>query len=218
MARERYVEALRAVEHDVLRMGAVAGEMVRLATHAAVKDDRSLVESVVEMDEDVDGLEAAVTDRVLLLILREAPVARDLLLLTSTLAIVGELEKVGDDACKLARRAGKLNAPFPAEMRRELLAMSRQARANLAGAVRLYVDYDPSGCRAVVEADNSVDVAYKQARDAIHATVKEHPDDVDRLIRLSEIFHALEHVSDRSSEIAKRLRTLHERTDVREAS
>ncbi|MGV3616635.1 MAG: phosphate signaling complex PhoU family protein [Fimbriimonas sp.] len=211
MARERYVEALRGVEHDVLRMGAVAGEMVRLATHAAVKDDRSLVESVLEMDEDVDGLEAAVTDRVLLLILREAPVARDLLLLTSTLAIVGELEKVGDDACKLARRAGKLSAPFPSEMRRELLAMSRQARANLAAAVRLYVDYDPTAARAVVDADNSVDVAYREARDAIHATVKERPDDVDRLIRLSEVFHALEHVSDRSSEIAKRLRTVHER-------
>jgi phosphate transport system protein len=214
MARERYGEALRTVEHDVLRMGAIAGEMVRLAAHAAVKDDRSLADHVVEMDQDVDRLERAVTDRVLLLILREAPVARDLLLLTSTLAVVGELEKVGDDACKLARRAGKLSAPFPPEMRRTLITMSRQARINLAGAVKLYAHYEAAGARAVVEADDSVDVAYREARDAIHATVRERPDDVDRLIRLSEVFHAIEHVSDRAAEIAKRLRTLHERVDA----
>lgn len=213
MARERFEQALREVTDDVLRMGTLAGDMVRQATRVVLQDDRFLIEEVVKMDEEVNRLEKSIAERVLLLILCEAPVAGDLLLLTSTLAIVGELEKAGDDATKLAMRVRKLDLSFPVERRRELLDISRLAANNLAAAMRLFTVYDAQAAQELIAADDVVDEAYRVSRKALFEMVKETPENVDQLVRCSEIFHALEHVSDRAAEIAKRLRMYHERVD-----
>jgi phosphate transport system protein len=207
----RYEQELSQIERDVVTMGNHAGEMVRLAVRSAIDRDIVLANQVVAMDDELDRQELASTEHIVTTILRESPVARDLLFLTSMLGIVGELEKVGDDATKLARRVSKLGGEFPSELRRALSDIDRQARENLATAIRLCCEYNDEQAKALVAADDTVDMAYKDSRDAVMEMMKTNPDNLRQLVRSNDLFRALEHVSDRAVDIAKRLTRFHKR-------
>ena len=91
------------------------------------------------------------------------------------LGIIGEIEKVGDDATKLARRVSKLGGEFPTELRRALSDIDKQARENLGVAIRLCCEYNDDQAKALVAADDSVDLAYKDSRDAVMELMKTKP-------------------------------------------
>jgi phosphate transport system protein len=209
--RIRYELELSEIERDVVAMGSQAGEMVRLAVRAAIDRDSVLAAQVVQMDDDLDRRELSATEHVVTMILREAPVGRDLLFLTCMLGIFSEIEKVGDDATKLARRVGKLRSEFPSELRRALSDIDKQARGNLATAIRLCCEYDPEQAAALVAADDEVDFAYKESRDALLDMIRADTTNLRQLLRSADVFRAIEHVSDRAVEIAKRLKRFHER-------
>ena len=209
--RIRYELELSEIERDVVAMGTQAGEMVRLAVRAAIDRDPVLAAQVVAMDDELDSRELAANEHVVTMILREAPVGHDLLFLTCLLGIFGEIEKVGDDATKLARRVAKLRSEFPSELRRALSDIDRQARGNLSIAIRLCCEYDAKQAESLVAADDEVDFAYKESRDALLEMIRADTSNIRQLLRTADVFRAIEHVSDRAVEIAKRLKRFHER-------
>jgi len=207
----RYEQELHQIERDVVTMGSHANEMVRLAVRSAIERDTVLASNVVAMDDILDRMELATTEHIVTTLLREAPVAHDLLYLTSMLGIIGDIEKVGDDATKLARRVGKLGGEFPTELRRALSDIDKKARENLGMALRLCCDYSDEQALALVAADDTVDMAYKDSRDAVMELMKANPENLRQLVRTNDLFRAIEHVSDRAVDIAKRLRRFHAR-------
>jgi phosphate transport system protein len=207
----RYQQELHQIERDVVTMGSHAGEMVRLAVRSAIERDAVLAHSVVAMDDALDRMELATTEHIVTTILRESPVANDLLYLTSMLGIISDIEKVGDDATKLARRVSKLGGEFPTELRRALSDIDKKARENLGMALRLCCEYNEEQALALVAADDTVDMAYKDSRDAVMELMRANPENLRQLVRTNDLFRAIEHVSDRAVDIAKRLRRFHDR-------
>jgi phosphate transport system protein len=203
--RQHYDERLEEIRSDILRMGAVAGDMVRLAVEATVNGDIELARQVVAMDDEVDNLEVSTINKTVLTFAMEAPVASDLRLLVATLGVIGEIEKVGDDAVKLSRRARKLTGHFPAEMRRALLEMGESVRQTFAASIRLYTDYDGEHAQQIIASDEEIDGQYVKARDYLFELIQKSPHDTAQLVRTIEAFHALEHVADHAVEIAYRL-------------
>ena len=114
--RQHFDDRLDDIRSDVLRMGNLAGDMVKLAVEGAVNGEIEMAAQVIRADDEVDRLEDATVNTTVLLVMQEAPVGRDLRFLASTLGIIGEIEKVADDACKLARRSTKLQGQFPAAL------------------------------------------------------------------------------------------------------
>ncbi|RYG36591.1 phosphate signaling complex protein PhoU [bacterium] len=208
--RVHFGERLEEIRSDVVRMGNDAQEMVRLAVEATINGDDSLAEQVIEADDRVDDLERSVFNRTLITVLQEAPVANDLRLLISTLAVVSEIEKVGDDAVKLARRATKLHGVFPSEMRRALTELGDQSRRLLAASIRLYTEYSSSLAQEIILGDHEVDMAYTNARKAVLGLIRSQPENSEHLVRTMESFHALEHVADRAVAIAVRMQMAYE--------
>lgn len=191
-------------------MGEDANEMVRLAAEATMIGDVELAKRVIAADDEVDRLEREAVHSTVMTVLQEAPVARDLRFLISTLGVVGEVERVGDDAVKLARRATKLTGQFPGEMRLALNEMGELARASFASALRLYCDYSPELAAEIIRGDKAIDTAYSQARNRVFKLIQENPAATEHLVRTIECFHALEHVADHAVSIAVRIRMLHE--------
>lgn len=187
-------------------MGNVATEMVRLAVESALSGDLEVASRVVEMDDEVDRLESESLHRTVLTVVREAPVASDLRVLVSTIGVIGEIEKVADDAVKLARRATKLSGQFPGELKAALAELGNHANQAFASALRLYAEYDADLAREVIRSDKAIDSEYKSARNRVFEMIKANPTATEPLVRTIEVFHALEHVADHAVEIAARLR------------
>ncbi len=204
--RQRVDARHQNIQSDILRMGGIASDMVRLASEAVLNGDVTLAKAVIDMDDLVDDLEKETIQMTVLAVGMEAPVASDLRILVSTLGVIGEIEKVADDAVKLARRATKLSGHFPSEMKLALNQLGEEARKVFAAALRLYSEYDPELAQAIVDADEGIDSQYSTARNRVFDLIRANPDDTEHLVRTIEAFHALEHVADHSVEIATRLR------------
>ncbi|HWD41929.1 MAG TPA: phosphate uptake regulator PhoU [Fimbriimonas sp.] len=208
--RLRYTESLRTLEADAVRLGSLVLEMVSLSTRMALDEDESLTDKVLGWEREADAMERDIVERVIVVLAMESPVARDLLFLTATLFFVNELEKIGDEATKLASRIQKLQGEFPFEMNDLLREMSTLAQSNLRDSIRLYSQYSGEGALALVAKDEAVDRAYKTSRKLLLDMIRDDPENSRQFLRCLEIFHALEHVSDRATDIAKRLQACYE--------
>ncbi|MFY9233245.1 MAG: phosphate signaling complex protein PhoU [Fimbriimonadaceae bacterium] len=209
--RQHFDESLEEVRSEVIRMGGVARDMVKMAVDAALNGEIELAAEVIRMDDEVDRLEEELVQKTVLVVMREQPVGADLRHLAATLGVIGEIEKVADDAVKLARRATKLSTSFPAEMKAALVAMGEVARTAFASSLMLYSEYDDAHAHEIIRSDKEVDMQYRSAREKVFALIKKNPDATEQLVRTIEIFHALEHVADHAVEIAARLQLHHGR-------
>lgn len=190
-------------------MGNVASEMVRLAVEAILSGDVALARHVMDMDDEVDDLEKDTIQKIVVAVAMEAPVASDVRLLTSSLGVIGELEKCADDAVKLARRATKLVGHFPGEMKLALEQMGVESRKSLNLALKLYMEFDDDLADSIILQDDVVDTAYVNARNRVFEIIQADPAETSNLVRVIEAFHALEHVADHAAEIASRLKLYH---------
>lgn len=204
--RLHFNERLEDIRSDVVRMGGEANEMVRKAVEATLNGDLILAAEVIKQDDRVDDFEKLTLNKTIVVLMQEAPVARDLRFLVSTMGVVGEIEKIGDDAVKLCRRTTKLNAPFPMELKVALMDLGEQARRSFSSSMRLFCEFDSSLAEEIISGDKQIDTAYSRARDHVIKLIQEKPAETGSLVRVIEIFHALEHVADHSVAIAIRLR------------
>ncbi len=85
--REAYEEALRALEEDVVRMGSLAGDLLRRAVDALKRQDVQAAEAVIADDDVVDRLHLDLESRVAKLLATQQPMASDLRVLMSVFAI-----------------------------------------------------------------------------------------------------------------------------------
>ncbi len=187
-------------------MGHIANEMIRLAVESIVSGDLDLAQRVIAMDDEVDLLESETLQRTIATMGMNAPVASDLMMLAGTLNVIGEVEKVADDAVKLARRATKLVGHFPAEMKLALSQLGEASSKMFSSALRLYSEYSDELASEVIHGDKAIDTQYTTARGRVFKLIQQNPDNTEHLVRTIEAFHALEHVADRSVQIAVRLR------------
>lgn len=206
--RQRLDNRLDAIRASILKMGAITGEMVRMAVQATIASDALLAAQVVAMDDEVDILERETVRAAITSVGLEAPVAGDLRFLVEALGMVGEVENVADDAVKLARRAAKLAGHFPPEMRLALQNLGTEVDRLFGSALHLFVDYSDALADEIVRADKAIDSQYTGARNRIFDLIRSDPDSTEHLVRAIEAFHALEHVADHSVEIARRMQIL----------
>ncbi|MFQ3678075.1 MAG: phosphate uptake regulator PhoU, partial [Fimbriimonadaceae bacterium] len=134
-------------------------------------------------------------------------VGHDLRFLASTLRVIGEIEKIADDAVKLARRGAKLGGQIPVDMKITLSDLGETGRQMLGAALRLYDDYSGDLDREIVELERQTDDVYFKAKQNLVETMRANPQSAEVAVRTMECLQALEHVADRASEITKHLRT-----------
>lgn len=208
--RGYFDDRLRDLQSQIVRMASVSNEMIERAIEAATTGNVSRAQEVIHQDDHVDDLEQKVIRETVLLVMREMPVARDLRVLTSTLGVIGEIEKIADDAVKLARRAITLGNRFPGELRTSLIEMGVASRRSLANATKLYTEYEPELAQTVIADDDTIDTLYTLACARIVDLMRQHPDRIEDYLSTMQMFHALEHIADRSVAVAKRLRLHYE--------
>ena len=199
-------------------MGGETNEMVRMAVEATLNGDLDISMRVIAADDHVDEFERVIVNKTVIVVMQESPVAADLKFLVSTLGVVGEIEKAGDDAVKLARRASKLSGQFPAEFRLALMELGEAARRSFNSSIRLYTEYSTELADEIIIGDQEIDTAYSQARNKLIALIRKTPDATEHLVRTIEAFHALEHVADHAVAIAVRMRMLYDGDTTTELS
>lgn len=191
-------------------MGSVTTEMIRRASDAIILNDVSIAKGVISQDDEIDQAERDLLFETIRLVMQETPVASDLRFLVSTLGVIGEIEKVADDAVKLARRSINLQGEFPSELKVMLSNVSEQARSQFVHSLRLYSEYSDELASNIIEQEEIVDSAYVTARRQVYEMMKNDPGSPQKYVRVIEVFHALEHISDHAASIATRMQLVYQ--------
>lgn len=199
--RTAYHEALEATRLDVVRLGALAGDAIRMSVDALEKRDSTAGAQVVAGDDIVDDLRRKIEAACIELIWRQQPVAGELREIAAMLEIATDLERVGDYAVDIAKNAIKL-ADVPLRPARvEIDRIAGVAHGMLLDAMRAYTERDPELAQRTIDQDDEVDSLYKSGVKALQQEMQADPELVRAGTRMLFVLAALERVGDRANNI-----------------
>jgi phosphate transport system protein len=182
-------------------MSAVA---VERSVTALRRRDAALAETVVENDGPIDTLAYDIEERALLIIATQQPLAGDLRIVASVIAIAGELERIGDYAEGIAKLA-LLNLDEPPI--KPLIDIPRMAELSidmLRRSLDAFIDRDTLTAHEIWREDDVIDDLQDQVYREILTYMAEDPQKITRGTRLLWVAHNLERIADRVTNICER--------------
>lgn len=202
--RAHFTRRIKRLERDVLRMGALVEHSFRLSHQALFARNLAAAEEIPLLDKQIDQFYRQIELECAALLTLEAPVARDLRLLSTFMQLVRDLERIGDYAEDLAEIAIKL-FPYPAHAcTSQIQVMSHHAQVMLAASLVALADLDAEGGRAVKQLDDAVDEAYTTLYQTL-ATERDIKGVVEPILLLVLVIRHLERMADHATNIGQRV-------------
>jgi phosphate transport system protein len=207
---------LAALKQKLLTMASHAEKLVSQAVSALVNRNLELALEVRSNDEVVDRLELEV-DEMAINLLAKAPLASELRLVTIALKLSQNLERVGDEAAKIAKRARDLSKEPPLKLQLDFPKLSSLALGLLKASLDCFVHKDPVAARDMIPRDREINALYKQLQAQIIEHMKQSPDNIQRGLHLLVAAKSLERIADHATNIAEEVVYLYEAEDIRHA-
>ena len=203
-----------ALKEKLLTMSSLAASSVQNAIKALVERDDQLAGQVEQADDQIDALEIEL-DELAIVLLSRGPVASDLRLITVAMKITHDLERVGDEATTIARRAVDLNKEPQLKPYVDIPRMATMALEMLNEGLEAFVSRDSTRARAVLPRDKEVDALHKQLQRELVSFMLESPATITRCLHLMQISKRLERIADHATNIAEEVVYLYEGRDIR---
>jgi phosphate transport system protein len=196
-------EELTRLKGRILEMSALAEDLVRLSVESLLERDEAKAEAVILRDRELDDQELEIDDLCIQLLALQQPMARDLRLITMTMKISNDLERVGDHAVNIAQATRHLVGeprltPIPA-----LEEMARISRGMLSDALDHFVRSDAQGARDVCRRDDRVDALHDTLIRTLLTYMMEDPRRISASMSLILVSKNLERIADLATNIAE---------------
>ena len=104
MIRKHFSRELEKIKNQILSLGALAEESVRMALKAVDTNDAGLAQQIINTDYEIDEMEVEIEEECLKVLALHQPVAVDLRFLIAVIKINNDLERIGDQAVNIAER------------------------------------------------------------------------------------------------------------------
>ena len=207
-------DELANFKEKLLTMGSYAESAVSQAVQSVVQRDDALASQVQENDDLMDELEIEIDDLAISL-LAKAPLASDLRLITVAMKISHNLERIGDEATTIARRALELSQEPQLKPFIDIPRMAAIALGLLKEALDSFVRKEPEKARAIVPRDKEVDALNRELHRELSGYMVENPANISRCLNLMTVSKCLERVGDHAANIAEEVVYLCEARDIR---
>ena len=199
-----YEDELNTLTADCARMGGIAEAQVHDALEAVVKRDQALAEAVVSRDERLDVLERDIERKAIRLIALRQPLANDLRKTVAAMKIAGNLERCGDLAKNIAKRALILNAGEPiGPLTRSIERMGRLVAGRMKDVLDAYTGSDLDRAMAVWSRDDEVDEHYNSLFRELLTYMMGDPRTITACAHLLFVAKNLERIGDHATNIAE---------------
>src|SRR5690349_3562493 len=198
-----FSEKLEGLSAAIAQMGGLAEAQFANAVEAIARRDTALAENAVGGDKRIDDMQLDVEDRALKLLALRQPMAVDLRATLAALKIANELERIGDLAKNIAKRALVLNREPPIRLTASLARMGRQALAQLKAVLDAYSDRDAEGAKNVWRHDEEIDELYNSLFRELLTYMMEDPRTIGLCTHLLFIAKNIERSGDHATNIAE---------------
>lgn len=210
---------LEHLRTGLLEMGGLVEDQLVDAIRAIETADGSLAEKVIEIEDKLDKREIALDAEATNILARRQPAASDLRLVLMVIKAVRDLERMGDEAAKIARMALLLNDEGEAPRGYvELRHLASRVASLVHASLDAFARFDVYAAVKVVRDDREIDKEYQSAIRELITYMMEDPRAISRVMNIMWALRALERIGDHARNIAEHVIYLVHGMDVRHVS
>ena len=210
---------LSGISTRVLEMGGMVESQVARAVYALTNFSAEIASDVLLIEERVNQTEVEIDRDLSTIIARRQPTARDLRLLIAISKTIANLERVGDEAARIARTVQRLvNSGVSSRLRlpvNDLAYESELAVAQLRKALDAFARLDVDKAVEVLKADDLIDQEFEGLMRKLITFMMEDPRTISSSIDLVFVAKAIERVGDHAKNLAEQIIYIVKGTDVR---
>ncbi len=205
-----YDADLEGLRRSLAEMGGMSERMLGDSTVALVRGDTKLAQKVIASDQRLDALQRDIEERAVLTIARRQPLAVDLRELISAMRLASDIERIGDLAKNISKRAVAINGQFqpPQKAVVGLDHMSRLVQAQLKDVLDAYARNDEQKAMAVWARDNEIDALYTSLFRELLTYMMEDPRNITFCTHLLFCAKNVERIGDHTTNIAETIHYL----------
>ena len=213
---KKFNEDLESIKSQMLEMGGMVETQLAEAIKSLENADTHIAERVFKIEEQIDQMERNIDERCVSLIARRQPAATDLRLVMVVTRCIRDLERIGDEAQKIAIMAIKLadDGGSPRGYT-EVRHISNDVRSMLNNALNAFMRFDTAAAISTMKRDEQIDADYKSALRELMTYMMEDPRSITRIMNVLWVLRALERIGDHAKNICEHVIYLVEGKDVR---
>ncbi len=198
-----YEQELQDIKKNLLYEGALVEQAIDRAVRSLLDRDSDLAGKVISSDSQINDIDEKIEGACIRLLALRQPTAKDLRFITTTIKINGHLERIGDIAVNIAKKAIALNEVPPVKPYIDLPRMAEITREMVRNSLDALVNEDCDLAHAVREKDEVVDNINEQIFRELLTFMMEDPKTIHRALLITQISKNLERISDHAEGIAK---------------
>jgi phosphate transport system protein len=213
---EKYDEELEAIRNRVLSMGGLVEEQIGNAIRALGGGDVGLAEEVMQNDMRVNAFEVGIDEQCSQILARHQPAASDLRFVIAVIKTITDLERIGDQAERVARMALQLaRKDRPKNQYSDVVSLGERVLAMVHGALDAFARMDVEAAVAVARSDVAVDNDYESIMRQSITFMMEDPRTISRVMDVIWAIRALERIGDHARNMCEYIIYLVKGKDVR---
>lgn len=198
-------EELTKLNDIIVQMGGIAEAQIAGSIQAVIKRDIEKASTIVEEDRRIDQLEHELEELAVQVLALRQPMAADLRAVVSALKIASDIERIGDYAKNIAKRAIALSQVPPVEPLRSVPRMSWMVQQILKQTLDAYVARDPALAREAWHRDAEVDDLYNSLFRELLTYMMEDPRTITACTHVLFIAKNIERMGDHATNICENI-------------
>ncbi len=212
---------LEGIRNQMLAMGGLVQRQVADSIEAICSGDTSSADKIIQREDDVDAMEVKIDQECTHILVRRQPAASDLRMVLAVSRVVRDLERMGDEAAKVAIHALEVangNQAASKMCNQSIRHMGNAVVKMTSDALDAFARHDVKGAIEVVRSDKMVDEQYASAIRELSTYMMEDPRSIGQAINILWILRAIERIGDHARNISEQVIYLVSGTDVRHSS
>jgi phosphate transport system protein len=216
----QYDTDLEAIRAKVLEMGGIVEEQLTDSVSSLTNADAKLADSVIKKDERVNSLESEIDEACSEIIAKRSPIASDLRNVLMMLRIITDLERIGDEASKIAKATQRIYEKdrMSKPQTKEIQSIYEKLQYMLRTALNSFARLDITETVAVLESDKEVDGEYRAYMRQLLTYMLEDPRTISLSLELMFVAKSLERIGDHSKNVSQNVIYTVKGKDVRHSS
>ena len=217
---KRFDAELEAVRAQVLQMGGLVESQIQLAVESLISGDVALMNQVIDDDHRVNLMEVEIDEQCNNILVRRQPAAGDMRMVTTVIKTITDLERIGDEAEKIARMAKLLSQKERLHLPRynEVKHAAEIALDMLRKSLDAFARLDIVTAAQVVRQDELVDDEFRSIMRYLITFMMEDPRTISTSLEILFVAKAIERIGDHAKNMSEYVVYLVKGKDVRHIS
>jgi phosphate transport system protein len=212
----QFNQELEELKTHLMAMGGLVEKQVQDAVGALLDNDSALAERVIDNDRAVNDMQIKIDEECTQVLARRQPTASDLRLVLAVIRAASDLERIGDEASKIARNAIDLvNTDNGSRGFVEVRMIGDHVRRMVRDALTSFARFDTELALRLVHEDDEVDNEYRSAMRSLMTFMMEDARSISSVLSVMWILRALERIGDHANNLAEYVVYLVKGLDIR---